>query len=213
MHQILLADEINRTSPRTQAALLEAMEEHCVTVDGETLKLPEPFMVAATQNPVESIGTYALPEAQMDRFMMKISLGYPSPAVSREMARRFLDGSLHEETRPVFTENEILDAKQAVLRISVHEDLIDYAASLVEFTRTGGDVLCGASPRAFLDLLQTARALAYLNGRDFCTPEDIRNNAKRVLAHRLIIAPEAVMRSVNGEKIIERALYEVPIPE
>ena len=106
-----------------------------------------------------------------------------------------------------------INAKQAVLRISVHEDLIDYAASLVEFTRTSGDVLCGASPRAFLDLLQTARALAYLTGRDFCTPEDIRNNAKRVLAHRLIIHSDAMMRSVTGEKIIERALYEVPMPE
>ena len=213
MHQILLADEINRTSPRTQAALLEAMEEHCVTVDGETLPLPEPFMVAATQNPVESIGTYALPEAQMDRFLMKISLGYPSPAVSREMARRFLDGSLHEETRPVLTESEILEARQDVLKVSVHEDLIDYTASLVEFTRRSGDVLCGASPRAFLDLLQASRALAFLDGRDFCTPEDIRKNAKPVLAHRLIMSPEAMMRSINGEKIIDRALLEVSMPE
>ena len=210
---ILLADEINRATPRTQAGLLEVMEESQITIDGETFLPENPFFVIATQNPVETSGTFPLPEAQMDRFMMKISLGYPSPAVSREMARRFLDGSLHEETRPVFTENEILDAKQAVLRISVHEDLIDYAASLVEFTRTSGDVLCGASPRAFLDLLQTARALAYLTGRDFCTPEDIRNNAKRVLAHRLIIHSDAMMRSVTGEKIIERALYEVAMPE
>ena len=203
--QIVLADEINRTSPKTQASLLEAMEERQITIDGTSIPLEEPFMVIATENPMDAVGTYALPEAQLDRFMMKLSVGYPEEDAAREMARRFLDGSLKEKLNPVVTASEILAMKKEVEQVLVHE-IIAYVTEIIRLTRVQEEVRYGASPRAALVLLRAAQAKAYLENRDFVIPEDISAMAEVVLPHRLELSVQARMAKVTGRQVITKVL-------
>ncbi len=212
VRQIVLADEINRTSPKTQASLLEAMEEHTVTIDGTTIPLEEPFMVIATENPMDAIGTYPLPEAQLDRFMMKLSIGYPSGQDTLEMADRFLDGSLAEPLRPVITAAELLEMKAAVCRTAVHDELRRYIAELIRQTRIQAETRYGASPRAVLVLIRASQARAYLEGRDFVIPEDVVSMARVVLPHRLVLTAEARMARVTGAQVTDRAIAAVKVP-
>ncbi len=212
VHQIVLADEINRTSPKTQASLLEAMEEHSVTIDGTTIPLKEPFMVIATENPMDAVGTYPLPEAQLDRFMMKLSVGYPSEQDTLEMAGRFLDGTLSEPLCPVLTADEILEMKSDVRRTAVHDELRRYIAELIRQTRVQPETRYGASPRAVLVLIRAAQARAYLEGRDFVIPEDIIAMAKVVLPHRLVLTAEARMARISGVQVTDRAVAAVKVP-
>ena len=212
VHQIVLADEINRTSPKTQASLLEAMEEHSVTIDGTTIPLEEPFMVIATENPMDAVGTYPLPEAQLDRFMMKLSVGYPSEQDTLEMTGRFLDGSLTEPLSPVLTAAEILEMKAGVCRVAVHDELRRYIAELIRQTRVQAETRYGASPRAVLVLIRASQARAYLQGRDFVIPEDVIAMAKVVLPHRLVLTAEARMARVTGTQVTDRAIAAVKVP-
>ena len=212
VHQIVLADEINRTSPKTQASLLEAMEEHSVTIDGTTIPLEEPFMVIATENPMDAVGTYPLPEAQLDRFMMKLSVGYPSEQDTLEMTGRFLDGSLSEPLSPVLTAAEILEMKAGVCRVAVHDELRRYIAELIRQTRVQAETRYGASPRAVLVLIRASQARAYLQGRDFVIPEDVIAMAKVVLPHRLVLTAEARMARVTGTQVTDRAIAAVKVP-
>ncbi len=212
VHQIVLADEINRTSPKTQASLLEAMEEGQVTIDGTTIPLPQPFMVIATENPMDAVGTYPLPEAQLDRFMMKLSIGYPSDEDSLEMADRFLTGTLREELEPVIHAKELLAMRKEVEQVAVHRELAAYAVQIVKQTRLREETRCGASPRSVLVLLRAAQACAYLNGRNFAIPEDVRAMACLVLPHRLVLTVEAKMARCSGAQVMEQVLRTVPIP-
>jgi len=210
-HQIILADEINRTSPKTQASLLEAMEERQVTVDGITYPLEEPFMVIATQNPMDSIGTYALPESQLDRFMMKLSVGYPSEGEAVDMAQRYLAGFLEEPLTTVVSAEEIVAMKQEVLKVQVHEELISYAIRLVGQTRKSEEIRCGASPRAALVLLRSSQAKAYMEARDYVIPEDIRAMALVTLPHRIELTAQAKMAKCTGRQVVYTALSVVKV--
>lgn len=204
--QIVLADEINRTSPKTQASLLEAMEERQITIDGTTIPLEEPFMVIATENPMDAVGTYALPEAQLDRFMMKLSVGYPDEGAAKDMARRFLEGSLKEKLVPVAAAPQILEMKQEVEKVLVHDDIISYVTEIIRLTRVQEEVRYGASPRASLVLLRASQARAYLEGRDFVIPEDVYAMAQVVLPHRLELTVQARMAKVTGHQVITKVL-------
>ena len=212
-HQFLLADEINRTSPKTQSALLEAMEEHTVTIDGVTYPLPEPFMVVATQNPVEHMGTYPLPEAELDRFLMKLSLGYPGKNQQQELARRFLSGELQKGVEPVLDTEEIRSMISEVKSVIFSDELVEYALSVVEATRKEKEVSCGASPRAGLDLLRASQAAAYLKGRDFVTPEDVIDMAKITLPHRITLTTESRINHFTGYQVILNVLGTVKRPK
>ena len=212
MNNIVLADELNRTTPKTQSALLEAMEENKVTIDGKDLPLPDPFMVIGTQNPLETAGTYPLPEAQLDRFMMKLSVGYPGKEDAVRMADRFLEGSLHEETKPVLEGKDIIDMRDQVKKVGVNEKLIDYAVMIVEETRTVPEISCGASPRALLSMLRCAQAHAMLNGRDYCIPEDILNSAHLTLPHRLILTAQARMNHMSQAQILKTITNHIKVP-
>ncbi|GAA6527190.1 MoxR family ATPase [Intrasporangium sp. DVR] len=210
---LLLADEINRTPPKTQAALLEAMQEKQVTVEGRTFPLPRPFHVLATANPVEYEGTYPLPEAQLDRFLMRVSFGYPSvdeewQILANRMARRQEEQTLDA----VVTPDELLAMQAAVERVAVDESVGRYCVALAAATRTHGEVLMGASPRGALGLLLCARAHAIIDGRDFVTPEDVKAVAKPVLAHRVTVKPELWMSDVSGTSVVSRLLRSVPAP-
>ncbi len=211
-HQFVLADEINRTSPKTQSALLEAMEEHQVTIDGVTYPLPEPFMVVATQNPVESLGTYPLPEAQLDRFLMKISLGYPGKTEQTRLAKSFLTGELRKGVSAVLTTDELLEMMKAVKEVIFSDELVEYALSVVEATRNAKEISCGASPRAGLDLLRASQACAYMNGRDFVTPEDVIEMAKITLPHRMVLTTEARLNHYTGYQVILDVLGKLKRP-
>jgi len=189
---IVLGDEINRASPKTQSALLECMEEHQVTVDGTTYSLQEPFMVIATQNPVEMEGTYPLPEAQRDRFTARISLGYPPPAAEREMLDTHGSSSPLDQLRPVARASDVQDLVIAVRSVLVSDQVKDYIISLANATRTSPELRLGASPRATLHLLRASRAWAALDGRDYVIPDDVQRLARPVLAHRLLPTPEAI---------------------
>jgi MoxR-like ATPase len=209
---IVLGDEINRASPKTQSALLESMEEHQVSVDGVTYALPRPFMVMATQNPIEHVGTYPLPESQLDRFIMRLSMGYPDAASSM----RILE--LHGATEPVYTLDPVVNQRHVVALIegarSVHaaEALKRYIVELAESTRTHPGVSLGASPRACLFLLRAARAKAASEGRDFVLPDDVKSLAKPVLSHRLLLSPQAQSRGRTQEDIVTELLSTVPVP-
>ncbi|MDF5724836.1 MAG: MoxR family ATPase [Rhizonema sp. PD37] len=215
--EILLADEINRTPPKTQAALLEAMEETQVTLDGESLPLPDLFWVIATQNPLEFEGTYPLPEAQLDRFLFKLVVDYPDQDAEKQMllnrqagfAARRLD---IESLPPVVTVAEILAARQAVKQVKVSSALIDYLIGLVRVSRQYPDLALGASPRATGLWLQTSQATAYLAGRNFVTPDDIKAVASPLLRHRLILKPEAMLDGLQIENVIASILNKVPVP-
>ncbi len=210
---LLLADEINRTPPRTQAALLEAMQEHQITVEGETFVLEQPFHVLATANPVEYEGTYPLPEAQLDRFMLRTSFGYPSAeeeweVLQRRMARRHEDQSLRRIVDPA----TLLAMQAAVERVEVDESVGRYCVALTTATRDHQHALMGASPRGALGLMLVARARAIVVGRDYVTPEDVKAVAEPVLAHRITVKPELWMNRVSGASIVTDVLSSVPTP-
>ena len=210
---ILLADEINRASPKTQSALLEAMQEGQVTIEGESLHLPEPFIVLATQNPIEYEGTFPLPEAQLDRFMVKLSVGYPNMEEEKEiLRRRRTRGHDEEALYQIMKPKQFPALREAVEAVHVDADIEDYIASLVHATRTDRRVTVGASPRGSLAFLKLARANAALEGRDYVIPDDIKRYAVAVLSHRLILQPEFWMsQSVNGE-VIHDVLAKTPVP-
>lgn len=213
MNDILLADEINRTSPKTQSSLLEAMEEQQVTVDGKTYPLPELFMVIATQNPVEQLGTYQLPEAQLDRFMMKISMGYPEKAKEEtDIVRRVLEGEPVKRLAPVTSREELLQIKQEIKTIKVHEDIMAYAVEIARNTRKNRSLTLGASPRAAIALAKAARSRACLEGRSYAIPEDIKALAVPVLEHRLILSPEARLEGKTENSVLMEAVREAKVP-
>ena len=209
----LLADEINRASPKTQSALLEAMAEKQVSVEGITHKLEPPFLVLATQNPVEQEGTYPLPEAQMDRFAMKLSMGYPTKDQEVEiMTRRLVRRHDAFETKPVVTRAQLLALQQLVENVHVDPSLIEYIARLVDATRHHQHLLAGASPRGSLALIKLARASAAIRGRAYVVPEDIRDLAVVTLAHRTIPTTEARVRGIKPIAVIEELLQKIPVP-
>lgn len=208
---ILLADEINRATPRTQSSLLEAMEEHQVTIDGETLLLEEPFFVIATQNPVETAGTYPLPEAQMDRFLMQLSMGYPSRAEELEILERFHGKQPYNTLEPVCSSTELIHLRAAAETVFFHPDLQGYLVDLVQATRSHRQLLCGASPRSTLAFGRAARALAMVRGRDYVVPEDLKELAIPVLAHRMTPA-HSISQQASCSAVLRELLSAVPLP-
>lgn len=210
--QVVLADEINRTTPKTQAALLEAMEERQITVDGKTHELPRPFMVLATQNPIEYEGTFPLPEAQLDRFMMRIRLGYPTPDDEIEVLERQQLRHPIETLDTVINVDDLLAAIEAVRRVYVSPPVKQYIVDLVGRTRQNADVSLGASPRGSLALFRTGQALAAISGREFVLPDDIKALAVSVLAHRIIVSPTARLHELSDEKIVSEVLENLPVP-
>ena len=212
MNQILLADEINRTSPKTQASLLEAMAEGQVTVDGLVHKLPEPFMVIATQNPIEFIGTYSLPEAQMDRFMMRLSVGYPERDQEIRMAAQFLSGQTPDKVEPVCKTEDVLKIKAAVSAVTVKESMLGFMEDIVSLTREEERFVLGASPRALLALMRASQAKAFLQGRDYVKPDDVRDTAMQVLLHRLVLSSEARMQKSGAEGILRKLILKAKVP-
>tara|TARA_B100001750_G_scaffold237665_2_gene243103 strand:+ start:710 stop:1687 length:978 start_codon:yes stop_codon:yes gene_type:complete len=211
MAQMVLADELNRTTPKTQSALFEAMEEHQVTVDGVTHPLPRPDMVLATLNPIEYEGTFPLPEGQLDRFMLRISLGYPSredeiSVVSQQALQHPI-----ETLEPVVSSDDILGLQEIVKQIHTENAITEYAVSLVTATRNHPDADLGASPRGSLALFRTSQALALIRGRDYVLPDDVKEMAIPVLGHRVIVPPSSRMRGVTGRMIVEAALEEVQV--
>lgn len=212
MHQIVLADEINRTSPRTQAALLEAMSEGQTTVNGVKHTLPQPFMVIATQNPSEFIGTYQLPEAQLDRFMMMLTLDYPDEEEELRMTRNMLSGCVISDVKPVMTARDIIEIKSKVTQVTVKDELIRYTQSIAAMTRNENRFVLGASPRAVLTLVRAAQAKAFIDGRDFVKPDDVKAVAPYVLRHRLSLTPEARIAKENKDDIISQLIRKIKIP-
>jgi len=206
MSQFVLADEINRTSPKTQSSLLEVMEENQVTVDGQTYSVPSPFIVLATQNPVEYLGTYALPEAQLDRFFMKITLGYPDDKEESKMLDRFKGRNPMGELRPVAEGDDIIAIQQLAEKIHVDSDINKFIVTISRYTRHQDDIQLGASPRASLCLFKASQAWALYNGRDFVTPDDVIQMAPHILEHRILMKQEAAIKKVRATDIIEKAI-------
>lgn len=211
VNNIVLADELNRTSPKTQSALLEVMEEHKVTIDGTDIPVPEPFMVIATQNPKEMAGTYPIPESQLDRFMMRLSVGYPDAQSSEDMAKRFLEGELHGKSDAVLSAEDILSMREEVKKVSIREDLQVYAVKIVDETRTKAEISCGASPRALLSVLRCAQAMAYMADRDYCIPEDIADAAALCLPHRIMLTTEAKLSRTTSDYLVGQILARVKV--
>ncbi len=210
---VVLADEINRASPKTQSALLEAMQERQVTLEGETMPLPEPFLVLATQNPIEYEGTFPLPEAQLDRFLMKLSIGYPSLEEEREILRRRRERRSDDVVIEQVTDAaELLAMRNAIEDVYVDADIEDYIVRLVAATRTDARVAVGASPRGSLALLKLARVRAALDGRDFVIPDDVKVFVRPALAHRLILTPDLWMQRRAADEILASALHATPAP-
>lgn len=208
---IVLADEINRATPRTQSALLECMEEAQVTVDGKTSKLDAPFVVLATQNPIETAGTYQLPEAQLDRFLLKVSMGYLSKEDEVSVINRFIQDNPLESVEPVCTIEEAVAMKAEVKSVYVHESIMNYIVDIVNKTRSHDNVSIGVSTRGTLNMVNAARAYAYINGRTFVTPEDVKKLAVPVFAHRLVLK-HGMTREDNRGLIIEGILNDVEVP-
>lgn len=211
--QIVVGDEINRASPKTQSALLESMEEGQVTVDGTSYELPSPFMVIATQNPVEMEGTYPLPEAQRDRFMCRVSVGYPSPEAELKMLDVHGGVSPLDDLQPVAHAHEIVKLVEAVRQVHVADPVRRYAVALVGATREHPDLRLGASPRATLHLIRAARASAALDGREFVLPDDVQALAAPVLAHRLLPTAQAQLNRRTPEQVVAEILQRVPVPD
>ena len=209
---ILLADELNRATPRTQSSLLEAMEERQVSVDGRTYPLPQPFFVIATQNPVEQEGVYPLPEAQLDRFLMKLSLGYPAREDEFRIVKIRLNDEPFTKLEPVADVSDIIAAQKECHDVYVDETVLSYALSVVEATRRHPDIVLGASPRATIALVTSAQAYAYVLGRTYVLPDDIKFLARPVLSHRLMLRPQAAISGRTAEDIIGEILQEVPVP-
>jgi len=210
--QVVLADEINRATPRTQSALLEAMQERQVTVDGITRPLPRPFLVLATQNPIELEGTFPLPEAQIDRFLMRISIGYPSQEEENRILERFRVDDPLPDLQPVTSPEEIRSLQAACRQIRVEPSVQDYVVRVARATRDHGEIELGASPRATLGLCQAAQAWAGIQGRTFILPDDVKAVAPSVLCHRLIISPQAQLRGRKPEELVADIVAEVPVP-
>jgi MoxR-like ATPase len=212
---IVLADEINRTTPKTQSALLEAMSEGSVTVDSHTHALPRPFMVVATQNPIEHHGTYPLPESQLDRFLLRIKMGYPENEAEKEILRRQSRVPEVETIQPVLGSEDILQMQSLVSAIRIEESLLDYVMVIVEATRRSEFLLIGVSPRGSLALCRAAQAMAYFEGRDYCIPDDIKRLVLPVLAHRVVVSSKyssPYKRSEEAEAILAEILQSVEIP-
>lgn len=212
MHQIVLADEINRTSPKTQSSLLEAMAEGQTTVNGVRHKLPTPFMVVATQNPVEYIGTYPLPEAQMDRFMMRISLGYPDKEEEIRMVKNMLLGKTQEKIGSVVSSDDVLKIQEEVERVTVKDEILEYVRDIIEATRTEQRFVTGASPRALLALVKASQSRAYMDERDYVKPDDVKEMAIPVLSHRLSLTSEAKIAKEDVGKVLTSILNKVKVP-
>ena len=212
MSQIILADEINRTSPKTQASLLEVMEESQVTVDGMTYKVPRPFMVLATQNPVEYLGTYPLPEAQIDRFFMKISIGYPSAGEEAYILNRFKMSNPLDNLLPVAESEDIIALQEEIKGIHVDKSLGTYIVDIVGQTRRHPDVSLGSSPRGSLSLFRASQAWAFYNGRNYVLPDDIKKMVIPVLSHRIILKQEAKLKKVNPEDILDTIVNKIHVP-
>jgi MoxR-like ATPase len=214
---LLLADEINRTPPKTQSALLEAMEERTVTLDGEPHPLPEPFMVFATQNPIEYEGTYPLPEAQLDRFLMKVKITYPDEAEERMILERHYQGFRAQELERAGLQT-VLDAagltelRRAHRSVTVEAKVLDYINAIVRATREWSSLSVGASPRGAVALLVTSQSLALLRGRDFVVPDDVKEMARPVLRHRVLLRPEAEVEGVQADQVLEQILQALPVP-
>jgi MoxR-like ATPase len=212
MTNVLLADEINRTIPRTQSSLLEAMEEHQVTVDGKTHSLPHPFFVMATQNPIELEGTFPLPEAQLDRFLLRVRLGYPEQNEEIAILQRFQAEDPLRELSSIATPAEIYRLQQARKKIHVSPAVREYITSLVRATRTNPLLRLGSSPRGSLGLMRSAQALSALRGRDYVLPDDIKVLALPVLAHRIILREEERLRAASPEDIVQQIIGQIPVP-
>lgn len=212
MSQIILADEINRTSPKTQASLLEVMEENQVTVDGVTYKVPRPFMVLATQNPVEYLGTYPLPEAQLDRFFMKISIGYPLPAEESRILSRFQISNPLESLQPVVDSNDIISLQEEIKSVHVDRSLNNYIIEIVGQTRKHPDIALGSSPRGSLSLFKASQAWAFYNNRNYVLPDDIKRMVVPILSHRIILKQEAKLKKVYPDDILRFIVSKINVP-
>ncbi len=212
MNQILLADEINRTYPKTQASLLEAMSENQVTVDGNIYPLEQPFMVIATQNPVEYLGTYPLPEAQMDRFMMRLTIGYPDREQEIKMASQFLNGATADKIQPVCNTERIEEIKKSVTEVTVKENVLGYIEDIIALTRDEKRFVVGASPRAMLALVRASQAKAFIDGRDYVKPDDVKAVAMPVLLHRLSLSSKAKIEKEDPAKILNNLIMKARIP-
>ncbi len=213
-NQLVLADEINRAPAKTQSSLLEAMQERAVTVDGTTRKLPAPFLVLATQNPIESQGTYPLPEAQLDRFLMKVNVDYPEEEVERSLLRAYVDGFDPQrlDLEQVLTAEELVVMQGCLNRIQVSPGIVEYITSLVRATRDHRNIDVGASPRASVGLLQVARAQAATASRDFLIPDDVKSFAPAVLRHRIVLHPDAELDGITPDDVVASILAETSVP-
>ncbi|MFH0847812.1 MAG: MoxR family ATPase [Chloroflexota bacterium] len=212
MANIILADEINRATPRTQSCLLECMQERQITVDRETMPLPRPFLIIATQNPIELEGTFPLPEAQLDRFLMKLRLGYPSFDEEKTVIERFQEASPLDSLESVITADELLELQKLCRRVQVHDSLRSYIVQIVHSTRNHEGIELGASPRASLGLLQASQSLAAIKGRGYVIPDDIKRLAVPVLTHRLTARTEARLRGHSLEETVAEVVKSVPVP-
>ncbi|MBQ8956503.1 MAG: MoxR family ATPase [Lachnospiraceae bacterium] len=212
MKNIILADELNRTSPKTQAALLEAMAESQVTIDGNIYPLPQPFMVIATQNPISFTGTFPLPEAQLDRFMMRLSIGYPSADEELRLAKSHMEGIQNEKIEAVLNASDMLNLKEAVNKVHISDGVLAYVHQITEATRTDNGFALGASPRAMLQLLQASRARAFLNGYDYVKPDDVKKLAAPVLSHRLVLTTEMKLQKKDASDLLEAIVLKTRLP-
>ena len=212
MSQVVLADEINRATPRTQSALLEAMQEHQVTVDGVTRLQPRPFLVLATQNPIELEGTFPLPEAQIDRFMLRVEIGYPSEVEENNILERFRSDDPLQDVKAVTTPEEVLKLQEQRKDIRVEETVRKYIVKVARATREHAEIELGASPRATLALYQTSQAWAGIQGRDYVLPDDVKFMAPHVLTHRLMISPRAQLRGRRPDEMVADIVDSVPVP-
>lgn len=212
MSQIILADEINRTSPKTQSSLLEVMEENQVTVDGKTYIVPQPFMILATQNPIEYIGTFPLPEAQLDRFFIKVTLGYPGKREEINILTRFQSDDPINDIASVANTEDILALQKKVRFVKVADAIKEYIAEIVAYTRENSDLSLGASPRGALFLMRASQASALLNDRDYVIPDDVQKMVIPVLSHRVIIKPEARLKLMTAERVLKSVLNSIHIP-
>ena len=209
---LFLADELNRATSRTQSALLQAMEENQVTVDGNTYRLPQPFVVIATQNPTGASGTQLLPDSQMDRFSIRLSIGYPAPQDEREMVLNRQKGNPLEQVQQVMTRQELIRLQEQVELVYIKPEMVDYAVALITATRKHPMILRGASPRATLSMTAMAKAVAFLNGRDYVVPEDVQAVFAQVIEHRLLLAPEAEAKGISANKLLQEILRKTSAP-
>jgi MoxR-like ATPase len=209
---IVLADEINRTTPKTQSALLEAMNENQVTIESCTFQLPRPFMVLATQNPAEHHGTYPLPESQLDRFLMKIQVGYPDATAEKEILKRYTNGNNRNAVEPVLTPADVMALQEDSRKVHIEESIVDYMLQIVNSTRKHPEIELGVSPRGTVALFRCVQALALVNGRTYATPDDVKRLVPCVCGHRLLIARSGAKIRTDAESILQRILDEIPVP-